>query len=396
MKRVFFLLALWCFIGCTSDVAGGGPSGTEAGNAITASVTMKDNSVAALARVYVKSASSLVSTEREFQTDSMGQLRVTNLEDGAYVVEIATKDEGLQFKVNLSNGESYEKGELRLSSYAKLRGNVDVSEGNGVVYSQGTRYKAAVDANGNFYFDALPAGPHTLIYTKEQNIYASYVQVYEENQEYAPPFVIETERLLLDDFEDMNTEHRFSPYLGGETAWWFLSTHDSVKTTFNSLFHGDTVSPLEGDGVNQYIHFSTRFPENLEDDYPWGLFGMQIGDSGKTYDLTGLDSIVFKAKGVGTIYLQLLPVNENCAEVSKAEAITLECRLGLKSPEFRIDLLGDEWMRVSVPVQKLEGVKENPILLTERRIIAWAFDEDVDFYLDDVELVGLTKEQLWF
>ena len=69
-KRVlpsFFGLAAFALIGCSSstETAGGGPSGTEAGNAITAQI-MVAGKPAAYARVKLTESESLDASKTEF------------------------------------------------------------------------------------------------------------------------------------------------------------------------------------------------------------------------------------------------------------------------------------------------------------------------------------------
>ena len=98
-------------------------------------------------------------------------------------------------------------------------------------------------------------------------------------------------------------------------------------------------------------------------------------------DLNGLDSIAFKTKGSGTVILQLLG----------AEAST-----GLEDmgdwPQLPIDL-PEKWTRIAVPISELAPSSEQ---LKEVRLVAWVFTASADFSLDDVELIGISKEEIWF
>ena len=71
----------------SDKTAGGGPSGTEAGNAITAQITVAGQP-AAFARVKLSESESLDASESEFaEADSNGKIVFENVAEGTYTLE---------------------------------------------------------------------------------------------------------------------------------------------------------------------------------------------------------------------------------------------------------------------------------------------------------------------
>ena len=381
--RNLLLLCLLIFWGasCHSDVAGGGPSGTEAGNAITAQILRKDFSPAAAARVFVMPSNSLEGLEdvalATALTDKEGRFTVKNLPMGRYTVEVSDVSGALQFKAEVDDSTSYDRGHDTLRAFSAIEGSVGF-ESAGIIKFQGTRHRRPVDAKGFFSFDSLPSGFASLVFmpSEETLPYFSYGNLSPGFVTTPSTFAAEKEHLLLADFEGLNTQHRYAPYVGDSTGWWYLVSHEGISLEFgDSLLSGYPLVKEE----SQYIAFSfTVSPEVLN---PWVNFGIQIGGNESTYDLNGLDSIAFKTKGSGTVILQLLGA---------------EASVGLEDigdwPQLPIDL-PEKWTRIAVPISELAPSSEQ---LKEVRLVAWVFTAKADFSLDDVEFIGISKEEIWF
>ena len=94
----YSLLALTFGLGLSAcgetKTAGGGPSGTEAGNAITAQILTADKTPAALARVRLMDSEDLDSEKAySAETDKKGKVVIEGVADGDYTLE-ATLDGG--------------------------------------------------------------------------------------------------------------------------------------------------------------------------------------------------------------------------------------------------------------------------------------------------------------
>lgn len=378
MRNLFLLgTILLSVFGCTSDVAGGGSSGTEAGNAITAQILRNDQSPAVAARVYVMPSNSITSSEEALVTtvtDNEGRFTLTDLAVGSYTVEVADASGALQFRAMVSDSSSFNRGIDTLKAFSTVKGSVGFASA-GSVAIQGMRHRAVVDANGFFSIDSLPAGAASFVFSQGNNtsLYYSYANLIPGDSVAPSPFVEETERLLLEDFEDLNTHHRFAPYVGDSTGWWFVSAHEEVEVLFDDSLI--STFPLVKD-ESQYVAFTVTVPEMATN--PWVNFGVQIGGKSSLYDLTALDSIAFKVKGSGTVYFQLIG----------AEDISLNTRW----PE-KIFELPSEWTRIAFAVSDLSS---DSTILKEIRLISWIMTSSSTFALDDIELIGLSKEALWF
>lgn len=148
MRNLFLLgTILLSVFGCTSDVAGGGPSGTEAGNAITAQILRNDQSPAVAARVYVMPSNSITSSEEALVTtvtDNEGRFTLTDLAVGSYTVEVADASGALQFRAMVSDSSSFNRGIDTLKAFSTVKGSVGFASA-GSVAIQGMRHRAVVE-----------------------------------------------------------------------------------------------------------------------------------------------------------------------------------------------------------------------------------------------------------
>lgn len=381
--RNLLLLSILIFwgAGCHSDVAGGGPSGTEAGNAITAQILKNDFSPAVAARVFVLPFNSLEGAKDAALataiTDKEGRFVIKDLPMGRYTVEVSDNSGALQFKAEVNDSTSYDRGRDTLRNFSGLDGFVGF-ESAGTMTLQGTRHSRPVDAKGFFSFDSLPPGFTSLIFVPSvgQLPYFSYIDLKAGLVTSPSSFATEKERLLLEDFEDLNTQHRYAPYAGDSTGWWYLASHKEILPEFEeALIPGFPLVKEE----SQHIAFSFTIPPEVLN--PWVNFGIQIGGNASTYDLSGLDSVAFKIKGSGTVNFQLIGAENQAGLEDVGEW-----------PQTAIELPA-EWTRIAVSISELAP---SPEQLKKVRLIAWVFTASANFALDDVELIGISKEEIWF
>ena len=96
-------LGLW---DCTSDdMAGGGPSGTEAGNAITATLYNDNGALARYATVTLIKRNSLSGEAYAYTAvaDSNGVVAIDSVDVGDYIMEVALDGNAAQIEVSVEN-----------------------------------------------------------------------------------------------------------------------------------------------------------------------------------------------------------------------------------------------------------------------------------------------------
>ena len=167
------------FVACgKTETAGGGPSGTEAGNAITAEIITADKSPAALARVRLMDSEGLDSEKAySAETDKNGKVVIEGVADGEYTLEANLEGEALQMLVNVS-GSNVDLGKDQLKKMAAVSGTVGDSA-NGVVKVRGMRHSAKV-VDGAFTLDSLPEGVLSLVFisdVKDSDTSSTYLKV---------------------------------------------------------------------------------------------------------------------------------------------------------------------------------------------------------------------------
>ena len=159
-----------------SKVAGGGPSGTEAGNAITAQIIASGTPAAQVTVRLTESESIDSDSVRTATTDSKGKVSFENVSDGEYILEATMGDKALQKEV-VVEGEDVDLGKGNLEKTVSVSGSVQ--EKSGKVKVRGMAHEAEV-VDGKFTLDSLPAGPLSLVFIpddKKNDTSCTYMKV---------------------------------------------------------------------------------------------------------------------------------------------------------------------------------------------------------------------------
>lgn len=369
--------------------AGGGPSGTEAGNAITAQIITADKSPAALAKVRLMDSESLDSTgSYEAETDEEGFVSIEGIAEGNYILEARLDGEALQQSVKISK-ESVDLGKNTLKSVASVKGSVGDSSANGTVKVRGLDHSAKVK-KGSFTLDSLPEGPISLVYIPkdtEDGTSSTYLKVVAGEKSTASTFADESRALLLDDFQDSNYQNRFMPAHTWDGGWWYFSySEENVTPSFVSDDEQHIFALESEEDGNIVAHVAAEFGEIVEDSsgknvWPWATIGIELGKSDKALcnDISSVDSVAFRIKGKGAIVFGF--IDENLDQDNQ------------KMSQYEHGLNAD-WERVSVP---LKGNKDSFKCVNQ---LAWdlkatAEDPVVEIWLDDIELIGGDRLSIW-
>lgn len=378
---------------CSEDAktAGGGPSGTEAGNAITAQIFASNATPASLARVKLIDSESIDGATQSYTTDKDGKVVIEGISAGNYTLEASLDDKALQVNVEVSS-EDLDLGSATLEKTARISGIVEGE--SGTVKVRGMDHSATV-VDGKFKMD-LPAGPISLVFipSEKGDTVSSYIKAAAGEDIKATSFANESKYLLLDDFQDGNYQNRFMPAHTYDGGWWYFDFNRNNVTA--SVATKDFKPVLENEDGNISAHVAAVFGDIYEDEHsvktwPWAVIGVELGKSDKKLcnDISSVDSIAFKAKGDGNIVFTLV---DETQDMDKHE---------IMSYEFSV---GENWTRYSVPIKDLifDGFSLNCV-----NQLAWKLsspatpptDEEpnpaIDLWLDDIQLIGGNRLSIW-
>ena len=367
-----------------TKTAGGGPSGTEAGNAITAEIITAVKSPAALARVRLMDSEGLDSEKAySAEADKDGNVTIEGVEDGDYTLEAKLAGEALQIPVQV-NGASVDLGKDRLKKTATVSGSVGDKSLKGVVKVRGLEHSAKVK-DGNFTLDSLPEGVLSLVFIpdiEDVDTSSTYLKVLAGESTVSGTFADESRALLLEDFQDSNYQNRFMPARTYDGGWWYFDFADNVTPDFiigeNHLF------TLANEDGNISAHVAAHFGDIIKDStgvahWPWATMGVELGKSDKALcnDISSVDSVAFRIKGIGSVVFNIIDSN-----LKPDHQKLIQSEYGLDSV----------WVRVSVPLPADKAAFKCVNQL------AWDFktiDGYAEVWLDDVELIGGDRLSIW-
>ncbi len=376
---------------CSSNdkTAGGGPSGTEAGNAITAQI-MAAGQPAAFARVKLSESESLDAADNEFtEADSNGKILFENVAEGTYTLEARLDGKALQKEVSVE-GSDVDLGKEVLEETVFIEGSV--GEGaEGMVKVRGMAHSAKVK-DGKFSMDSLPAGPLSLVFIPGKegaDTSSTYMKVVAGESSTASTFAEESRALLLDDFQDSNYQNRFMPAHTYDGGWWYFDySEETVTPEFTDNGYSHRFS-LESEDGNIVAHVAATFGDAVKDStgetiWPWATVGIELGKSDKALcnDISSVDTVAFRAKGVGAIVFGVIDETQKQGGQIIAQS------------EFT---LSDKWERISIP---LADILDPHFSYTCVNQLVWRFkpnneEKTVNFWLDDIELTGGKRLSIW-
>lgn len=391
MRKSYRTLAATAVLGfglglsaCSDDTktAGGGPSGTEAGNAIMAQILVADAKPAAQARVKIIDSESIDGSKGAYTAvaDENGKVIVENVKEGSYTLEATLEGKAVQVDVEV-NGNDVDLGSAKLGETATVSGKVNGE--SGFVKARGMDHSAKV-VDGTFSMDSLPAGPLSLVFIPEKGETSStYLKTEVGAKTTASTFAGEGDYLLLDDFQDENLQNRFMPAHVYDGGWWYFD-YDSVSVIPLSGKHHPILEKDENGNVS--AHVGATFGDSYENAdgqgrWPWAVIGVELGKSDKKLcnDISSVDSVAFMAKGSGGIIFTI--IDESLGTEQKE---IINHRFSLSA----------EWTRYSVPIKDVSGNS-----LTCVNQLAWKFaapaNSETDLWLDDIQLVGGDRLSIW-
>ena len=333
-------------------------------------VLLKDDTPAAYATVALRKADAMVENyvvqnsvvESDIRTDADGKFTMEWPEKGDYRLTVVS--EGFAFSQVYSAKELADIDTIRLSATASISSKVTLRSGADFVWVGVYGLDLLVKTNnvGSYVLPGVPAGDSLSIYfvtadSAKEELYAEWKTAAEPNStQFLSPVMV------MQDFE-------------GDADGWYLNI-DSLKkgTEFKTA---NVVAGIEKDSTRGSNVFHGKY-KLANDDYAWAL----IGTSFEHYmNLAAIDSIVFYAKGNGSIRLSL----ENWI----SPTVNLKAATDWYS-------LSSKWKRISVnPAELCVGsANEETCFATWSAVKSGVKQFHIfveggsEFYIDDVTLYG--------
>jgi hypothetical protein len=288
-------LALLGACSTESTTAGGGGFTGETISGIVVGVSGKG---VAGASVRLRASDGLTGVAlRETSTDSTGRFRLEPPVGYALRLEVAGVERGdsVRALVDLDPGQS----PGRILAEAPPPRVVRLRDGAGTpvvatLEAYGLGRVVATDDSGRVDLSAWPAAD---IWARATTANGGVFDLFVSQQD------IELELRagwLVDDFEGRNNRNRLGSLIGG--GWWYVAAQGADSQTAGDIAAmRDTLDAHGGrSSLRAGFAFSSAFPK-------FGLVGFHFGArETDPVDLSGLDSLVFYAKGTGTMRVEFV------------------------------------------------------------------------------------------
>lgn len=379
--KAFLLFAVMLLASCSSHEKVAGGNATETTNGFKISIIDKSGKPAARARAFIRPATYVQGDDpsccQTVSASAQGVITFDSVPVGQWRVEITDASGALFYEYNRSAQDSFaDLGTDTLKQFSKMVGKIPTPfASNTRIEVLGTDRICYPDSYGNFSFDSMPAGVHVVQSSTAQDTLRGYVTVNEGTTDTVGILVQESSQyLLLDDFEDGDSQHRFAPISG--QGWWYQSSSLGVTVTPS----GEAPVPLDTTDPIHYsaIHFTVKVDSGS---YPWANCGVQLGKQNQSYDLSSVDSLVFWAKGVGDLQVGLV-LQAHVTSISDMHAdITLT----------------PDWYRFSIPLDTIRAgeLVDPPAARAQTLGLIWQMSADGEIWLDEVTLIGASREEVW-
>ena len=399
-----------CACGGSDNVAGGGPSGTEAGNAITAQILIA-NAPAANARVKLVEHNSLNGIEGGYTAtaNDSGFVTIERVPVGNYTMEATLNESAVQWPVDIKDTvNDVNLGAHSLQKSVYIGGSVanfiadSISESfknmNGFLKFRGLDHSATIK-EGKFEVKGLPAGTLNMVFIPANATDTVYIPVTTDAgdsittlKSSTPPqdSTPKNERLLIDDFEDGDYLHLLSNslFIGN---WALLSATLLNQTipdkilidpeydlTFNG--HPFLLILQKSEDGGKEVHVSFDFPDSSNYQL-WAFIRVEIGTTKGTYDLSSVDSIAFDAWGSGNAEIQI--VDESRIDITTGYGLTIG-KYPITLPEKKTKL--------QFAFADLVPKEEDRKRVTSISIV---FHDDAELHFDNIEFIGKDLLNIW-
>lgn len=351
---------------CSNDkdeVAGG----TEAESTIALQIQLADGAPAAKSRIRVLPVGYLsdgLSQEEWSDTDDRGYVKLT-VDPGEYSVEIRGESDssalGAVFTKSVELQEVSAVDSIALGALTTIEGFVAPGQGPSVIRIPGLERFVVPDSAGHFVIDSLPAGNFEVLIESRSN--RGTIKLSASAGETVPEINLGAPRgFAVEDFESFSGISATGAILGD--GWWF--TMDADGQNLMPLWDESLTQTFSGNDGCASGGCARIFGEGKSSRSSTHL-GFLLGGYRTDYELPGFDSLMFSARGHGTLHVALSAYDSSA-----------------KSIEFDVDL-SKVWQGFALPV----GSKKVAV-----NRIDFSVNAGDSVFLDDVFLGGVSEESL--
>ena len=365
MRRLAALALLGLLGSCASEstVAGGGGFGGETLSGVVVGASGKG---VAEATVRLRASRSLdAAALGEGRTDSTGRFRIELPAGLALRLEVAGRDgtDSVKALVDLEPGQS----PGRILAEPSMPRTVQLRDATGTalpgrIQAYGLGRQVETDDSGRADLSGWPKADLwarvTLRSGESRDLFVSSGAV--GNLAVEPGW-------LLDDFEGSETRTRLGLLTGG--GWWYVA---SQKADTPSVRDIATMKDASDAHAGSSLHAFFTLPANGGG---YGLVGFHFGlTEAQTVDLSGLDSLVFWAKGSGKVRVELV--------ADTGGGVTSHALVFQPTAS---------WQHFVVPASKLSPIDAGRIWTVDSkrvRFLQFIVFDAADFRLDDLRYFG--------
>jgi hypothetical protein len=405
VKRKFWgmLLGIGLLLaGCEFFGGSGGGSSSETESTVAGQVRYADNRPVVDAKVTMVTASASGDTLslgetglRETVTDTFGRFSFGALPTGLFRLEARMDGDGFSQSnaINISVPEKPEHILLppqTLTQSQGIEGSLINLVGEGVranISLYGSNRKTVTDSLGKFSLLNLAEGIHILRITPVTSTLGSLELATRAGGNLGKLSLSGNNAIHVSDFEDPFLETPFSPVFG-KGYWYAQDDHaEGGSSTFSPMtIQQNFSSALTDSGAWQGKSLHVEFKVNNARAESYALVSFSVGGSRLGYNFSALDSLVFMAKGTGSIRFefQTFPVINQFKDwrhFKKNVALT------------------STWTRISIPKTDLLLAIDSPArkagldwAIAGKQVVNVVFvaNDPADFWLDDLVFYGMT------
>ena len=387
-------------IACSGDSKGVAGSSLETENSIAFQVNFANGLAASKAYVIIHDSEFFVEDQGDTnpdqypQTNEEGILELDSLPRGKYVVEVrgfqGTQEQkgATTFEITQVDNDSGKVVNVQTGIPASFEGKAYTDKYPAWIMIRGLEYKVPVDSQGNFSFESLPEGvfEFVLVHSQTNSAGSTVSQILAESKlcvgcdgsetvtlidkTAAPKDTATVDTATTDTVPKDTLKHfMFEDFNKGQNGWYDFASKDAKGTL--------DIDSTEKDTRGYTAHFTCV----NDSAYNWCLMGHSLGGP---VDMSGLDSIVFWARGSMNSYMSF--------SLDIVEDSTLALENGKSWTHLE---LTEEWARYTVTPATMQpaddenggnlgwdAVKEN---ITNISIFGGAGGE---FWIDDIEIYG--------
>lgn len=348
-------------VGCADLFGPQARGGTiETTNGLTARVVLPTGKPAARIKVYLldgqdwlektKDGESIVLATAETNDSGKFEFRILKT-DSSRSVNLYADVEGYAFLIPRASQRSLlanYNNVIGMSKKVTYVGNIRETEARAQkVFLTGSPFSAAVDPTGRFEFTNIPQGGYSVVIQRRlpdqslEYVAADNVELNEKQVGRPDTLVTVPEKsFLLEDFEDNDINNRISNIFP-QGLWNYYGDNDfggsSIMHQPANLAPENWPKALEdGQPNNQALHVQYTATGNLPrpvymdskagSDAAYVSLMVDIGQTRKHYNLSGMDSLTFRTAGDGQMIVEL--IQQNPGDVSLQVVASQTCDLG--------------------------------------------------------------------